>query len=404
VRPFAAALLAVVAAVLGGASVLALGRAGGWIEPSGAGGGETVVVETTVAAATTESTTPPAAAAPPLRGGFDPARIYAERSAGVVTIYANFDAGGQSQGTGFVVDRSGVILTNAHVITNAGEVPITDVRGADRLYIEFVDGDRVEGEVVGWDVFDDVGVVRVDPKDHALVALPLADSSQVRVGEPVAAIGSPFDNVNSLSVGVVSATKRGIPSLTSSYQLVDAIQTDAPINRGNSGGPLFDAAGRVIGINAQIRSASGNAEGVGFAVPINAARRSMEQLVETGRVAYAYVGITTADLTPSLARELGYDADFGAVVTSVTGNSPAAAAGFRAGGATETLLGLELPRGADVIVAIDGEAVRTAEDVVRIVSQALRPGQTARFTVDRDGRKISLPVRVAERPLVPEQG
>src|SRR5262249_5249208 len=156
-------------------------------------------------------------------------------------------------------------------------------------------------KVVGWDVFDDVGVIRVDPKAHLLDPVPLGRSERVRVGEPVAVIGSPFGNENSLSVGVVSATHRSIAALTSSYRLADAIQTDAPINHGNSGGPLFDSRGLVIGINSQIRSDTGTADGVGFAVPIDSAKRSLRQLVATGKVAYAYVGIRTEDLTPSIA-------------------------------------------------------------------------------------------------------
>src|SRR5204863_5563932 len=157
--------------------------------------------------------------------------------------------------------------------------------------------DRVPARIVGWDIFDDVALIRVDPQDHSLAPVPLGDSSAVAVGEPVAAIGSPFGQADSLGVGVVAATHRSIESLTSKYNLVDAIQTDAPINHGNSGGPLFDARGRVIGINAQIRSDSGNAEGVGFAVPINSAKRSMEQLIGHGSVSYAYIGVVTTDLT-----------------------------------------------------------------------------------------------------------
>ena len=400
-RAGAAAVVAVVAAVVGGASSLAIGRAAGWVDAEGA---ETVFVESSPApAAPPPAASPPPPAAPLRAGAFDPAEIYAERSQGVVTIYA-VGTSGQSQGTGFVVSDDGVILTNAHVITNAGEVPVSQIRAAAQLYVEFADRDRVRAELVGWDVFDDVGVIRVDPDDHALSPLPLGDSSAVRVGEPVAAIGSPFENAGSLSVGIVAATKRGIDSLTSSYQLVDAIQTDAPINRGNSGGPLFDAQGRVIGINAQIRSSSGNAEGVGFAVPINAARRSMEQLLDSGRVAYAFVGITTSDLTPSLARELGYSATSGAVVTSVDGDAPAAGAGFRTGSDSQVVLGRELPRGADVNVSINAMPVTSAEDVVRIVSQELRPGEVARFTVSRGSGRVTLPVRVGERPLDPDSG
>ena len=170
-------------------------------------------------------------------------------------------------------------------------------------------------------------MIKVDPSAHALAPVPLGDSAAVVVGEPVAAIGSPFGNENSLAVGVVSAVHRSIESLTSTYNLVDAIQTDAPINHGNSGGPLFDARGRVIGINAQIRSASGQAEGVGFAVPINSAKRSMQQLIANGSVAYAFVGVETTDLTPALARRFGYAVQRGAVVTNIVRRQPGRAGG-----------------------------------------------------------------------------
>ena len=192
---------------------------------------------------------------------------------------------------------------------------------------------------------------------------------------------------------------RSISSLTSDYQLVDAIQTDAPINHGNSGGPLFDARGAVIGINAQIRTeANGNADGVGFAVPIDSARRSMQQLLEHGRVAYAYVGITSEDLTPTLARHFGYAVARGAVVDSVRAGSPGAKAGIRGGNSDVQVFDTPFTRGGDVIVAIDGFPVSSADDVVRIVSEHLLPGQTATFTVVRGNRRLKLPVTLTERP------
>src|SRR6185437_17175395 len=198
---------------------------------------------------------------------------------------------------------------------------------------EFQDRDRAEATIVGWDVFDDVGLIKIDPSAHGLTPVPLGNSAAVAVGEPVAAIGSPFGNEDSLGVGVVSATHRSIDSLTSCYNLLDAIQTDAPINHGNSGGPLFDARGRVIGINAQIRSSGTDSgfEGVGFAVPIDSARRSLEQLLATGHVEYAYMGITTEDLTPSVAKKFHVGAPHGALVDVVRAGSPAAHAGLRAG-------------------------------------------------------------------------
>jgi S1-C subfamily serine protease len=304
-----------------------------------------------------------------------------------------------AQGSGFVVSPKGYILTNSHVITNAGES--TSVHGADRVYIEFEDRDRAPAKIVGWDVFDDVGLVKVDPGDHALKPVPLGNSAAVSVGEPVAAIGSPFGNEDSLGVGVVSATHRSIDSLTSAYSLVDAIQTDAPINHGNSGGPLFDARGRVIGINAQIRSQSGGAEGVGFAVPINAARRSMEQLIASGSVSYAYIGVTTEDLTPALAKHFGYSVQHGAVVATVQPDSPAADAGLKGGDHDESYLGVDFKAGGDVIVALAGHPVTSSEDVVRIVTDALAPGQRVPLTVIRDGKRVEIPVRLTERPTSP---
>ena len=216
------------------------------------------------------------------------------------------------------------------------------------------------------------------------------------VGEPVAAIGSPFGNESSLTVGVVSATKRSIASLTSIYNVVDAIQIDAPINRGNSGGPLFDARGRVIGINAQIRTETGQNEGVGFAIPINAAKRSLEQLVQDGTVHYAYVGVTTSDLTPTLARRFGYPVLRGAVVNVVRPRSPAARAGIRPAVREEEFNGLNFPVGGDVIVGIDGQVVRSADDVVRLVT-GLEPGQIAVFSLVRDGKRTRVAVRLGER-------
>ena len=398
--PFA--VVAVACALVGGVAALGLGKATGWV-----GQKKTVTVFRSSPLLPATDGAQPAAVAPsakPLAGnGFNPRRIYASRSAGVVTIFAQRGTDPATaqiaQGSGFVVSPKGYILTNSHVITDAGES--TSVHGADRVYIEFQDRDRAPAKIVGWDVFDDVGLVKVDPSAHALDPVPLGDSAAVAVGEPVAAIGSPFGNEDSLGVGVVSATHRAIDSLTSNYSLVDAIQTDAPINHGNSGGPLFDARGRVIGINAQIRTSTGSNSGVGFAVPINAARRSMEQLIGTGSVSYAFVGVTTEDLTPALARHFGYSVNRGAVIASVQDGSPAAAAGLHGGDHDQSYLGVDFKAGGDVIVAIAGHPVRSSEDVVRIVTDALDPGQRVQLTVIRDGKRLQVPVHLAERPASP---
>ena len=336
--------------------------------------------------------------AKPLPGnGFSPSSIYARRAPGVVTIVSVYgsDSGSTRQGSGFVVSPQGYILTNSHVITTAGDTPVA--QPADNVFIEFQDRDRAEAKIVGWDVFDDVGLVKVDPSAHPLAPVPLGNSAAAVVGEPVAAIGSPFGNENSLAVGVVSAVHRSVNSLTSSFNLVDAIQTDAPINHGNSGGPLFDARGRVIGINAQINSTSGEAEGVGFAVPINSAKRSMQQLIASGSVSYAYVGVETTDLTPALARRFGYRVQRGAVVTDVLDGSPAAKAGLRPGRKTASAFGVDFPRSGDVIVSIDGRRVTGSEDIARIVTSK-QPGQVARFAVQRGHARVVLRVGLDERP------
>ena len=191
-----------------------------------------------------------------------------------------------------------MILTSAHVIVSTTGTGLL-TQPASAVYVQFDDGDRVKAEIIGWDPYDDVGVLRVPPTAHALMPVPLGTSAGLTVGQPVATIGSPFGAETSLSIGVVSGVGRTIPSLTTSYDLFDAIQTDAPINQGNSGGPLLDAAGRAIGINAQIRSSlESGFEGVAFAVPIDSVKRSLEQLLSSGHVDYAYLGLQTEDLTP----------------------------------------------------------------------------------------------------------
>jgi S1-C subfamily serine protease len=401
VRTGSAATLALIAAVLGGVAVLVVAKATGWLD--GSTTTKTVVVREQPDASGVGG--PVVAAKPIVGNGFQPAQIYRSRSAGVVTIVSYFDdpsspSASAGQGSGFVVSSDGTILTNAHVITTAGQGQVGKASAAGTVYVEFSDGDRVQARVVGYDLFDDVGVIKVDPAEHALAPVPLGNSSRVVVGEPVAAIGSPFGNVDSLSVGVVSAIRRSIPSLTTRYNLVDAIQTDAPINHGNSGGPLFDARGRVIGINAQIRSSGSTSgfEGVGFAVPIDSVKRSLRQLTQSGQVKYAYVGITTEDLTPSIAKKFGYAAQQGALIDVVKAGGAGDRAGLKAGTKDTVYQGIQVKVGGDAIVAIDGVPVTHAEDVVRIVSERLLPGETATFTVVNGTARRKVSVTLDNRP------
>jgi S1-C subfamily serine protease len=387
-----AAALALACAVVGAAAALGIGRAAGLV---GAASTKTVVVREPAPAH--NSPTAVRRVAPTGSASFAPARIFASRSPGVVTVYSYF-GGTAAQGSGFVVSRTGTILTNAHVITNAGETA-GPVQPAENVYVEFADHDRIQATIVGWDVFDDVGVLRVSPAVHRLVPVPLGRSADAVVGEPVAAIGSPLGNADSLAVGVVSAVHRSIAALTApSFSLLDAIQTDAPIAHGSSGGPLLDAAGRAIGINAQVRSDAGGSSGVGFAVPIDSARRSLGELLTKGHVTYAYAGVQAEDLTPSLAKALKLPVRRGALVDRVTPGGPAAAAGLRGGRRERQFEGETVQVGGDVVLAVDNLAVHDADDLVRIVTNRLRPGQTAVFSIVRDGRHATVAVRLAPRP------
>lgn len=382
-RPAAIALLS---ALAGGLAALGIGHAAGWL-------GGSITTEQVTVRGSLPRLSPIETAAVPVDWA---QRVFAQRSPGVVTVFSFFGGAG-AQGSGFVVDDAGTILTNAHVITNAGETS-GPVHGASQVYVEFPDHDRAAARIVGWDVFDDVGVLRIDPKAHPLTPLPLGRSATLVVGEPVAAIGSPLGNADSLAVGIVSAVGRSIAALTApSFELTDAIQTDAPLAHGSSGGPLLDAAGRVVGINAQIRSDSGGPAGIGFAVPIDSARRSLQALLTNGHRGYAYAGVQAEDLTPSLARHLGLGVQHGALVDHVTVGGPADRAGLRGGTRQESFLGETVWAGGDVVVAVDGRTVVDADALVRIVTN-LSPGRHARFTVVRGSRRLMLTVTLAARP------
>jgi S1-C subfamily serine protease len=330
------------------------------------------------------------------RGPFDARRIYRALAPGVVTVLAQSDGGfvGEQQGigSGFVLDGDGYVATNAHVIRT--DPP--DLDPAKAVYVEFADGNRVRAEVVGDDLFSDVALLRVNPGGLTLTPLELGRSSDLVVGEPVVAIGSPFGERQSLSVGVISALDRSIQSLTD-FKTEDAIQTDAAINHGNSGGPLIGRDGRVIGINAQIQSTGGGGEGVGFAVSVDVVRRSLDQLREDGSVEYAFAGITSQDLYPQLARRLGFAVARGALVRSVQRGGPADDAGIEAGDERIEFQGeRDIPVGGDAIVAIDGRPVRGSADIAEAVGR-LRPGERVTFDVVRGGERRQVEVELGAR-------
>ena len=330
--------------------------------------------------------------------GFDAGAIYRARIGGVVTITSLLGSS-ESGGSGFVVSKDGLIMTNAHVVTNSADADVDpkDVKAADQMFVRFADGNQVPATMVGFDLFSDVAVIKVEPGDERLRPVPLGDSAAVRVGEPVAAIGSPFLEAGSLSVGVVSAINRSLASGTG-FAIPGAIQTDAAINHGNSGGPLFDAAGQVVGINAQIETSSGGGEGVGFAVPIDLAKRALEQLVQHGEVQYGWLGVRLSTVTPELADRFGLHTDHGALIVAVTPNGPAAQAGLREGGSLEQFQGASIRPGGDVIVSENGHPVVSSDDFIRLVDQA-DPGDVLHLRVVRGGDTRTVDVTLGVRPL-----
>ena len=337
------------------------------------------------------------------KGGFDPGQIYERLSPGVVTITSVFEGGNNpledrgeaGQGSGFVLDGQGYIATNAHVVTAED---LSGTKRAEEIYVAFLDGNRVSAEVVGTDPNADVALLKVDPEGLKLTPLRLGVPETIEVGEPVAAIGSPFgeQQSQSLSVGVVSALDRSIQSLTR-FQIGNAIQTDAAINPGNSGGPLIDARGRVIGINAQIRSRSGGGEGVGFAVPVDAVRRSLHELRRHGRVDYGYLGVGSQVLYPQLADRLDLGVGAGALVQDVEDGSPAEDAGIQAGDDQLTFQGRPVPTGGDVIVAVDGRPLTLHSDLADVIS-SMGAGENVRLQLLRDGKRRTVEVTLGRRP------
>ena len=305
-------------------------------------------------------------------GDFNPGAIYEDVAPGVVTILSIFGedsgsslfggGGAAGQGSGFVISDDGEIITNAHVVTDADAGTTTPIHEAEEVYIQFADRNQVAAEVLGFDPYADVALLKVDPEGLDLQPLELGSSEDLAVGSPVAAIGSPFGEAQSLSTGIVSALDRSIESLTQ-FQIDGAIQTDASINPGNSGGPLLDADGRVIGINQQINTTSGGNEGVGYAVPIDLVKRSAEQLREDGEAEYAFIGVTTQPLYPQLADKLGIDTDTGALVAKVTAGGPADDAGIEASDQKIRFQGFDVDAGGDVIVAVNGKALVGESDL-----------------------------------------
>ena len=350
---------------------------------------------------------------------FDAQAVFERAGPGVVTVFSIFDGSSASdileggggggpqagQGSGFVISDEGEIVTNAHVVTDAQAVSGTsgdapEINQANEVFVQFPDRNTVEAEVVGFDPFADLALLKVDPAELDIQPVDLGNIEDVEVGEEVAAIGSPFGEQQSLSVGVVSQTDRPIPSLTT-FAIDGAIQTDASINPGNSGGPLLDAEGNVIGVNQQIDTTSGGNQGVGFAVPVDLVTRSVEQLREDGQVDYAFIGVQTTALFPQLAEELDAGTETGVIVAEVTPNSPAEKAGIQpADQQIDFQIFQDLDVGGDIIVSVDGEEIEDASDLPRIISRT-DPGEEVTLGIVRNGEEMDVDVTLDQRPDTP---
>lgn len=324
-------------------------------------GGTTVVRQVTV-----EGSEPVA------QGGLPASEIYDRSQDSVVEIAARGGTG-RAQGSGFVYDERGHIVTNQHVVA-----------GASAIAVRFANGLEREAELVGTDASTDLAVIRVNAPPSLLQPLGLADSSAVKVGDAVFALGSPFGLEGTLTSGIVSALHRQITA-PNNFTITDTIQTDAPINHGNSGGPLLDDRGRVIGVNAQIESESGGSDGVGFAIPANTVRSIVRQLIATGEVRHAYLGVRMSSV------------DSGVAITEVVAGGPAARAGLQAATGSRIEDGQEVPTGGDVIVEFDGEQI-TSPTALQSAVDARQPGETVTVTVIRNGSRQTIEVTLGVRP------
>jgi S1-C subfamily serine protease len=307
------------------------------------------------------------------------------------------DEEGRRLGTGFVYDDNGHIVTNHHVAEDA-----------DDLNVTFVDGTIYTATVIGSDPYTDLSVLYVkDVPKEKLIPLPLADSTKIRVGESVAAIGNPFGLSSSMTSGIISGVGRLIPSQESGtlqFFIPDIIQTDAPINPGNSGGPLLNTKGQVVGINTAIRSSTGAFEGIGFAVPSNTISKIVPSLIETGTFRHPWVGISGTDMTPALARALDIeDEPRGVLVVEVTPGSPADKAGIREGTREERVDGRNILLGGDIMLELDGNPVRKLDDILVYLQREKAVGDTMDVTILRDGQLRNVEILLEARP-VQQQG
>ena len=323
-----------------------------------------------------------------------------EKSVVQVTEQDNSNELGSRLGSGFVYDKDGHVITNYHVV-------VPGSNNNDELQVSFLDGNVYSADLVGFDQFADLAVIKVkNITSDKLTPLPLANSTNLRIGETVVAIGNPFGLSGSMTVGIVSGLGRLLPSnengenlgTTSSFSIPNIIQTDAAINPGNSGGPLIDTQGRVIGINTAIFSNTGVYSGVGFAIPSNTISKVAQSLIQTGSYRHPYIGIIGLSLTPDLAKQIGLTQTKGFLVTSITKGSPAEKDDLRAGTTTKTLNGRDFDVGGDIILKIDNRDVTKIDDILAYLESQKHVGDKVHLTILRDNTIRELDLVLGERP------
>ena len=313
-----------------------------------------------------------------------------EKSVVQITDSNEIDLFESRLGSGFVYDDNGHIITNHHVVSGGG----------DRLDVTFQDGSVYRASLIGSDPSADIAVLYVkEVSKEKLLPLSLADSSKVRVGERVAAIGNPFGLSGSMSTGIVSGVGRQIPAQEDDgFTIPDIIQTDAPINPGNSGGPLLNMRGEVIGINSAIFSTTGQFAGVGFAIPSNTIAQVVPSLITTGSYQHPWLGVAGMDMTPGIASRLGLDEPRGFLVMDVVSGSPAEKAGIQRGEEDAVIDGISMKLGGDVILAIDNNTVRKIDDILAYVETEKSVGDDLKLTILRDGQTMELIATLLPRP------
>ena len=377
----------VAAALLGGAVAVGIGQT--------VNGGSTTTVIREVQGETPEP------AAFPSSGGKKISDIYEAAKHGVVqvtstSVVSNDFFGAQeqqAQGSGFVIDKDGHVVTNYHV-----------VEGAKKVQVSFSDEEKKDATVVGTDPSTDIAVLKIQGAwSRSFTPLTLGSSSAVQVGDAVVAIGNPFGLERTVTAGIVSALQRRIQA-PNGFQIDQAIQTDAAINHGNSGGPLLDGRGRVLGINAQIQTSTGDGSGVGFAVPADTVRRSLTQLRRDGRARYAYLGVASVAVYPQLASRFDLPVRSGAWIQDVTADGPAQRAHLKSGGETERFQARAFRTGGDVVTAVQGRPVHAESDLAKALLD-YEPGDTVTLEVRRGGERKQVRVKLGERPLdTPRRG